>query len=101
MVVRCSGELYVYRAKDRRVYDGALCSDMQRELDHTNYLERRMKRADGTARCTYYPAESRYLVFTDVAGRPKILTGNMHSFKQLALIEAIQVLEGSECAVSV
>jgi hypothetical protein len=28
-------DLEPYYARDRRVYDGALCSDMQRESDHS------------------------------------------------------------------
>ena len=53
-------ELTTYMASDRRVYNGAPCSDMQREWDHTKYLETRMKQADPTARCTYFPMEGKY-----------------------------------------
>lgn len=92
-----------YRASDRRVYNDALCSDMQREADHTAILEKRMKQLDPTARCTYFPLEGKFLVFTNsnilecpyVEGPPKELTGNFHSDKQVALIEAINLLEGA------
>jgi len=94
-------DLTTYRASDRRVYNGALCSDMRREQDHTEYLLKRMKEADPTVRCTYFPMEGKFLVFTnsnmlenpDLKGPPVKLTGNFHSSKQEALIEAITVLE--------
>lgn len=96
-------KLTTYRASDRRVYNGAPCSDMQREWNRTAYLEKRMKAADKTARCTYFPVEGKYLVFInsnllenpDLEGPPKILTGNFHENKQMALIEAINLLEMS------
>ena len=94
-------ELTTYRARDRRVYDGAPCSDMSREWKHTDYLEARMKRADPTAGCCYFPVKGKYLVFTnsnilenpDLVGPPQILTNNFHLDKQEALIEAIEILE--------
>lgn len=84
-----------YFASDRRVYDGALCSDMKRERNHTVMLEKRMKEADPTAQCTYFPVEEQWLVFTrpNPEGAPRPLTDNFHEKKQLALIEAIQILE--------
>lgn len=86
--------LTTYRATDRRVYEGALCSDMQRERKHTQALETRMEKADPTARCTYFPSEG-YLVFVckELDGPPRELTGKFHENKQEALIEAIEVLE--------
>ena len=94
-------ELTTYRARDRRVYSGAPCSDMAREWAHTEDLEQRMREADGTARCTYFPMEGKYMTFVnsgllenpDLKGPPIILTGNFHVSKQDALIEAIKVLE--------
>ena len=82
--------LDTYYARDRRVYNGALCSDLQREVDHASALERRMKKAEPEASCVYFPAEGKYLTFV----RHKELTGNFHEEKQVALIEAIEVLEG-------
>jgi hypothetical protein len=93
-------ELEVYHATDRRVYDGAPCSDMSREFKRTADLDARMKAADPSARCTYFPAEGKFLVATNCdmlnpghVGAPRILTGNFHEDKQAALIEAILVLE--------
>lgn len=100
MKQKIATELVTYRASDRRVYDGALCSDMQSEFDHTEALYNRMVLAEPTARCTYFPMESGYMVFTNAnildsnhKGAPHILTGVMHKDKQMALIEAIKVLE--------
>lgn len=96
--------LSTYRATDRRVYNGAPCSDMAREWAHTDALEKRMKQADPTASCTYFPVEGKFMVFInsnilenpDLEGPPRELTGNFHEDKQVALIEAIQELEGTE-----
>jgi len=85
--------LTTYRARDRRVYNGAFCSDMQREVNHTKYLEDRMKKADPSSSCTYFPMQGKYLVFTNTI---KILTNNFHESKQEALIEAIIILEGND-----
>lgn len=93
-------KLTKYIASDRRVYNGALCSDMQRQFNRTKELENLMKSLDKTASCTYFPLEGKYLVFTntnilenkDLEGPPKILTNNFHKCKQDALIEAIEVL---------
>lgn len=91
-----------YKAQDRRVYDGCPCEDMNREMSHTESLEKRMKKADPTASITYFPMEGKYLVFINCYpiedcyshGVPKTLTGNFHEDKQEALIEAITILEG-------
>lgn len=93
-------QLVTYRASDRRVYDGAPCSDMSKEWEHTKYLETRMKKADVTASCTYFPMEGKYMVFTNsnilenpqLEGPPKQLT-DFYVDKQTALIEAIKLLE--------
>jgi hypothetical protein len=76
---------------------------MRREFAHIEDLESRMKAADPSARCTYFPVEGKYLVATNCdllnpkhVGAPKILTGNFHQSKQQALIEAIQVLENND-----
>lgn len=78
-----------YRASDRRVYDGAPCSDMQREIDRTRDLRARMEAASSNARCVYSPMEGKYLIFLGYHE----LTGCFHDNIQEALIEAIGVLE--------
>ncbi|MDY6959342.1 MAG: hypothetical protein SVK08_09315, partial [Halobacteriota archaeon] len=55
--------LTTYRASDRRVYNGATCSDMAREWAHTDALMKRMKEANPDASCTYFPAEGKYMTF--------------------------------------
>ena len=87
-------ELETYYATDRRVYNGAPCSDMQREWNRTDALDKRMKEADPTAGCTYFPVEDKYMVFhyPDPERAPQAITG-FHACKQTALIEAIKILE--------
>ena len=94
-------KLELYYASDRRVYNGAPCSDMNREWQRTEDLMNYMKHLDKTASCLYYPEAGKYLVFTnsnilenpDLVGPPRKLTGNFHISKQAALIEAIETLE--------
>ena len=81
--------LQPYRANDRRCYNGCSCSDLQRELDHTDYLLKRMKKAYPEARCTYFPMEEKYMVFV----KNKPLTNRFYESKQDALIEAIEIFE--------
>ena len=90
-----------YRAADRRVYDGAPCSDMAREWANEDMLVKRLEAADRTASVTYFPVEGKWLAFTntgllkfpDLIGPPKVLTDRFHVSRQACLIEAIQVLE--------
>ena len=77
-----------YYASDRRVYNGALCSDMKKEIAHTAALLKEMKQAEPAASCVYFPMEDKYMVFVN----NKVLTGRFHSCKQRALIEAIKLL---------
>jgi hypothetical protein len=88
-------ELTTYKAADRRVYNGALCSDMAREFAHTEYLEARLEKASPLASCTYFPAEGKHLVFVKSCstGVPLELTGNFHENRQDAIVEAIRILE--------
>lgn len=82
-------QLETYYASDRRVYDGAICSDMRGESEHTAMLEKRLKKADPTAHCTYFPMGGKYLVFVGY----KQLSKQFHGDRQTALIDAIQTLE--------
>lgn len=82
--------LETYKATDRRIYNGAACDDLRHEWNHTAKLEKRMKKAEPTAHCAFFPGEDKFMVFI---GYSKILTGNFHDSKQEALIEAINILE--------
>lgn len=82
-------DLQVYYARDRRVYDGALSTDMQKEADHTRSLFERLKKTAPETTCVYFPGEERWMTFLNY--RP--ITGNFHNHKQEALIEAIKLLE--------
>ena len=90
--------LLPYHATDRRLYNGAACSDMQREAASEAQLRRRMQKADATARCTYFPAEAQHMVFVGDPGRP--LTGRFHHDGQVAMIEAIELLEREASATT-
>lgn len=80
-----------YYAYDRRCYDGAPCSDLQRELDRTVALEKRMKEADPLAFVTYFPVEEKWQTGTSEKYQP--ITGKSFYCKQMALIDAIEFLE--------
>lgn len=82
-------ELTPYYARDRRVYNGALCSDMEREEAHIKALDLRMKQAHPEARAVYFPAEGKFLVFIGI----RMLTCTFHECQQRAMIEAIRILE--------
>lgn len=93
-------KLSTYRASDRRVYNGCPCSDMKREWDHTDKLGKLLKSLDPTASVTYFPAEGKYMVFTnsnilenpDLVGPPREITGKFHASKQEAIIEAVETI---------
>jgi len=87
-------ELTPYYARDRRVYNGASCSGMNREQEHLAALSRRMRKADPTAHCTDFYQDGWIVWITPDPNRaPRELTGNGHWDKQSAIIEAIKVLE--------
>jgi len=84
-------ELDTYYATDRRVYWGALSSDMQRELDHTSALLAKLTELAPDAFCTYFPREGKWDVSRKSNYRsiiPSLISG-----KQEAIITAIEILE--------
>lgn len=80
-----------YYAYDRRCYDGAPCSDLQREWDQTEALEKRMKKANPLAFVTYFPVEGKWEAAT--SEKYQSITGRAFYCKQMALIDAIEFLE--------
>lgn len=80
-----------YYASDRRCYYGCPSSDLQREWDRTDALEKLMKELEPSSIITYFPVERKW----EVATKPKYhsLTNNAHICKQQALIEAIKVFQ--------
>jgi len=80
-----------YYATDRRVYNGALCSDMQRQQDHTNALLAKLVELEPDAFCTYFPQEDKW----DVSRRSdyKSIIPSLIAGKQEAIIAAIEILE--------
>lgn len=77
-----------------------------KKTNKNNNLSRRLRELDPTAAVTYFPAEGKYLAFTntnlrtntDLEGPPKILTGNFHECKKEALMEAIKIIESGGSA---
>ena len=69
----------LYRAIDRRCYNGAYCSDLQKEIDSKNKAKKYLKSL-GLSIC-YYPAGSYYIGF---GPKYKILTKECTSFREAA-----------------
>ena len=53
-------------ATDRRCYDGAYCSDLQREIDSRVSFINLIKEKYKDFRCTYFPLEGKYMAFVGV-----------------------------------
>lgn len=81
-----------YYATDRRVYNGAPCSDMSREWKHTDELEAYLKKLRPGAFATYFPIEGKWDVSDRDNGYRSIIPDLVYG-KQEALIEAINILE--------
>jgi len=79
-----------YKATDRRVYNGALCSDMKKEQDSLSKLER--KAAKLGARATYFPMEGKWSVWSDFRR-----VSDMYSDKGAALVEFLDNEKGITC----
>jgi hypothetical protein len=82
--------LKTYKASDRRVYNGALCTDMKNEIDHESKLMKILRKIEPSASCTFFPLEYSYMVFVN----HRMVTGIFHECKQEAIIEAIENLRG-------
>jgi hypothetical protein len=80
-----------YYATDRRVYNGALCSDMQRQEDHTEALLARLVELEPDAFCTYFPMEGKWNVSR--SSDYKSIIPSLVYGKQEAIITAIRILE--------
>ena len=78
----------LHYAKDRRCYDGAMCSDLQRELDSKEVIFNEIKESYPDYHCTYFPAEGKFLSFL----KCKILTNNMFEDRGKCLLEAWRIL---------
>lgn len=62
-------EPVIHYATDRRCYNGAYCSDLQRELDSLKAVEAAIRRVEPSYRCCYFPGEGKYLSFVSTEGR--------------------------------
>ena len=87
----------LHYAYDRRCYNGAMCSDLQKEHVSKDNILKQIKKARPDYRCTYFPVEDKYLSFiykTEYV--PIQLTGNMFEDKGQCLLEAWIILVGGE-----
>jgi hypothetical protein len=84
-------ELVPYHATDRRVYNGAFCSDMTREKNHKEELLAELLRLCPQAKVTYFPMEGYYDVSIRHEEPGKLWFECVYSNydKQLAIIGAI------------
>lgn len=82
----------LHYATDRRCYDGAFCSDLQKEIDSVANLEKNIKAACPGFSCTYFPAEGKYMAFVD--RRP--LTGEFVTDRGHCLLQAWRMLVGGQ-----
>ena len=78
----------LYYANDRRCYNGAMCSDLQKEIGSKEVIFNEIKKSYPNYSCTYFPLEGKYLSFL----KHKQLTGNMFEDKGQCLLEAWRVL---------
>lgn len=81
-----------HHATDRRCYNGALCSDLQREIDSEKDIAAQIKAVEPKFSCTYFPAEGKYMTFVD----HKPLTNKFHQDRGDALLEAWDQLVGNQ-----
>ena len=56
-------EPVLHYATDRRCYNGACCSDLQREIDSRENIFKTIKSAHPDYQCVYFPMEGKYLSF--------------------------------------
>jgi len=86
-----------YQATDRRVYNGALCSEMQRELDSLKKLEKMLPE---NARLCYYPLEGTWSCWCEnyKGSHYYMLVGPEAGFsnKGDCIIEALKIIAEEE-----
>lgn len=98
----------LHYATDRRCYNGAMCSDLQKEIDSRNSILKEIQNSRPDYRCTYFPMEGKFMSFVDkettirsrtgdyVAQVPCELTGNFFEDKGQCLLEAWRILVGGK-----
>jgi len=83
-------EPILHYATDRRCYNGALCSDLQRELDSQNNILKAIEKEYPEFSCTYFPGDGKYLAFL----KYKQLSEHMYSDRGQCLLDAWRMLLG-------
>ena len=81
-------EPYLHYATDRRCYNGAMHSDLEREASTRQDLFSEIRGQHPDYFCTYFPAEGKYMSFI----KYKELTGNFFEDKGQCLLEAWRTL---------
>lgn len=81
----------LHYATDRRCYNGAFCSDLQREINSREELEKQIKAVHPEFRCTYFPAEGKHMAFVF---EYKTLTNVMFADRGQCLLQAWRILVG-------
>ena len=81
-------------ATDRRCYNGALCSDLQREVNSRESIRKQIKEKYPNFRTCYFPTEGKYLAHLCYDS----VTGNMHVSLGECLLEAWDKLIGKNDA---
>lgn len=76
-----------HRATDRRCYDGACCSDLQRELDSVDELVKELQALGGSV--CYFPAGGHWMAFKGY----RLLNELEYSEKGDACVAGIEILE--------
>lgn len=82
----------LHRATDRRCYNEAMCSNLQREVDSEKEILRQLKKVEPEFSCTYFPMEKKYLTFI----KYRTLTDNFHSSLGEAILEAWDLITGEK-----
>ena len=87
----------IHHATDRRCYQGAYCSDMEREIESKKNA--RSVLSELGVRITYFPAGSFYVGFkTRPDTAPEIITGDCMSF-EICVAECAEYLRNKGIVV--
>mgnify|MGYP006282763901 CR=1 FL=1 len=80
----------LHYATDRRCYNGAMCSDLQREIDSQNRILKEIREQYPNFRICYFPVEGAYSAHLCY----KEVSGNMFQDRGQCLLESWRILIG-------
>ena len=81
-------EPQLHYATDRRCYNGAFCSDLQKEFDSKDKILKAIRAKYPEYFCTYFPVEGKYMSFL----KYKEITSVFHVDRGECLLEAWRLL---------